>query len=98
MISTRLSTRAPVVTGRNRAAPALVTPQSAVVYRNGKAGVFVLDAAGAARFRPVTTGARVDSRVEITSGLREGERVVVGGAGFLADGDKVRVATAQPKR
>lgn len=78
--------------------PALVTPQSAVVYRNGKAGVFVLDAAGAARFRPVTTGARVDSRVEITSGLREGERVVVGGAGFLADGDKVRVATAQPKR
>ena len=32
------------------------------------------------------------------TGLREGERVVVGGAGFLADGDKVRVATAQPKR
>jgi RND family efflux transporter MFP subunit len=78
--------------------PALVTPQSSVVYRNGKAGVFVLDAAGAARFRPVTTGARVGDRVEITSGLREGERVVVGGAGFLADGDKVRVATAQPKR
>ncbi|WP_346764216.1 efflux RND transporter periplasmic adaptor subunit [Caulobacter sp. SLTY] len=77
--------------------PALVTPQSAVVFRSGKPGVYVIDAKGDARFREVATGARVGTQVEIVSGLREGERVVVSGAGFLADGDHVRVVAAQPK-
>jgi RND family efflux transporter MFP subunit len=79
--------------------PALVTPQSAVVFRNSKAGVFVVDARNAAHFRPVVTGARVGSSVEIAEGLNPGERVVVNGAGFLSDGDVVRiVAAAQPAR
>lgn len=78
--------------------PALTLPQSAVVFRNSKPGVYVVDAKSQAHFREVTTGARVGDSVEIASGLREGERVVVGGAGFLADGDTVRVVTAQPKR
>jgi hypothetical protein len=30
--------------------------------------------------------------VEITGGLEQGERVVVSGAGFLREGDQVRVA------
>jgi len=76
--------------------PALVTPQSAVVFRNSRPGVFLIDARGVARFRPVTTGARVGKSVEIADGLKVGERVVVNGAGFLSDGDTVRVVVAQP--
>jgi len=78
--------------------PALVLPQSSVVFRNSKAGVYVIDAQAVAHFREVATGARIGDSVEIASGLTAGERVVVGGAGFLADGDHVRVVAAQPKR
>jgi RND family efflux transporter MFP subunit len=79
--------------------PALVTPQSAVVFRNSRAGVFVISGQNVVRFRPVTTGARVGESVEIAEGLSEGERVVINGAGFLSDGDTVRiVAAAQPAR
>ena len=69
-----------------------------MVFRNSKAGVYVVGQGDIARFREVQTGARVGPLVEIVGGLREGERVVVSGAGFLADGDHVRVVAAQPKR
>jgi multidrug efflux pump subunit AcrA (membrane-fusion protein) len=42
--------------------------------------------------RAVTTGSRRDGTIEITAGLAAGERVVVTGAGFLSDGDRIRVA------
>jgi multidrug efflux pump subunit AcrA (membrane-fusion protein) len=42
----------------------------------------------------VSTGRRVGDRIEITSGLAAGARVANDGAGFLNDGDKVRVVTA----
>ncbi|MBI1405585.1 MAG: efflux RND transporter periplasmic adaptor subunit [Caulobacter sp.] len=77
--------------------PALVTPQIAVVFRNSKAGVYVIDGKNVAHFREVKTGARVGESVEIAAGLNEGERVVINGAGFLSDGDVVRVVPAQPK-
>lgn len=76
------------------AQPALTVPQPAVLYREDKAGVFVIDANQRVHFRPVATGARSGGRVEIASGLQAGERVAVQGAGFLADGDRVRVAAA----
>lgn len=78
--------------------PALTVPQAAVVYRESKAGVFVIDAGGHARFRPVAAGARVGTEVEVTSGLRAGERVAVQGAGFLADGDRVSIAAPAARR
>lgn len=74
------------------AQPALTVPQSAVIFRADKSGVYVVDRASHVRFRPVRTGARVGARVEALSGLVAGERIVVQGAGFLADGDLVRVA------
>jgi len=74
------------------AQPALTVPQTAVVFRNDKSGVYVLDRGNHARFRPVSTGARVGDRVEVLTGLTAGERIVVQGAGFLAEGDLVRVA------
>ena len=40
----------------------------------------------------MATGRRREGVVEVTGGLAPGERVVVSGAGFLTDGDRVRVA------
>jgi RND family efflux transporter MFP subunit len=89
--------RATIVLGD---AAALVVPQAAVIWRDGRAGAFVIDAGSKASFRPVETGARFGAQVEIRSGLEAGERVAVDGAGFLEDGDRVRVADddAQDKR
>lgn len=73
------------------AQPALTVPQGAVIFRADKSGVYVVDKTSHVRFRPVRTGARVGDRVEALSGIVAGERIVVQGAGFLADGDLVRV-------
>jgi len=80
---------------------ATTVPQQAVVNRDGFTYLFVLaepkgsDAAGTARVQrlKVQAGRRVGDRVEIASGLPTGAapRVVVQGAGFLNDGDVVKV-------
>ncbi len=70
---------------------ALVVPQKAVVFREDRAGAFVVEPDGLARFRPVETGGRSGDAVEIRSGLVAGDRVAIEGAGFLEDGDRVRV-------
>lgn len=44
-----------------------------------------------ARLAPVTTGLRTTDEVEITSGVNEGDRVVVFGQTLLEDGDLVKV-------
>ena len=70
----------------------LSVAEAALVWQGGKPAVFVVDAAGKAVMRPVSTGAHRDGRVVIESGLSEGDDVVVAGAGFLSDGNLVRVA------
>jgi RND family efflux transporter MFP subunit len=76
----------------------LTLPQSAVVLRDGFHWVFALGHDNKVQQRKVGVGARVSTpsgdRVEITSGLAAGTRVVAEGAGFLADGDTVRIAAA----
>jgi HlyD family secretion protein len=67
-------------------------PQSAVVLRDGFNWVFQIGADNRVQQRKVTVGARVGERVEITGGLAREARVVAQGAGFLADGDVVRIA------
>jgi RND family efflux transporter MFP subunit len=76
------------------AQPTLTVPQTAVLFRNEKAGVFIVDQASHARFRPVTTGSRTSDMVAVLSGLTSGERVVIQGAGFLTDGDLVKIIPA----
>lgn len=73
-------------------APALSIPSAAIVYREGKPGTYVIGTNEAVRFVPIQTGARVGQAVEVTSGLQAGQRVVVDGAGFLGEGDLVRIA------
>jgi hypothetical protein len=70
---------------------------SAVLGAQGAQAVFVVENETAMR-RTVTTGLTSRGRVEIVSGLTEGEQVVVIGNNTLRDGMTVRVAgSAQPQ-
>ncbi len=66
-------------------------PQSAVVLRDGFNWVFQIGVNNKVQQLKVNVGARVGDRIEITSGLPKDARVVSQGAGFLADGDVIRV-------
>lgn len=77
--------------------PALVVPSASVLYRENRPGVFVVDAAKKAHFRRINILANTGDRVAVT-GVTAGDRVVVEGAGFLGEGDLVRVAAAKPAR
>lgn len=85
---------------------ATTVPTASVLYRNNRAGVFLLGQDGATvRFTPVQVLARTDANTAVGN-LTPGARVVVSGAGFLNDGDRVTVSTgaqaparaAQPAR
>ena len=76
------------------AAPVLTVPSDAIVFREGKAGVYVIGSNDAVRFVEVKTGARSGNLVAIEAGLSAGQRVVVQGAGFLGEGDLVTVRAA----
>jgi len=67
------------------------------VFREGRAGVYVIGPNNAVRFTPVTTGPRTGLLVAIKSGLTANQRVVVQGAGFLGEGDQVAVRAASPE-
>jgi HlyD family secretion protein len=69
-------------------------PQTAVVLRDGFHWVFQIGAQGQVnkvQQLKVNVGSRIGERIEIVSGLPKDARVVSQGAGFLADGDVVRV-------
>jgi HlyD family secretion protein len=70
---------------------ALTVPSTAIVVRDGNNFVFVVDAENKAAQRKVQTGRRVGERVELLNGLKADESVAVQGAGFLNDGDLVKV-------
>lgn len=76
------------------ARPGLTIPSAAVVYREGKVGVYLIRAGDVVRFQPVTPGARHGDDLIVTAGLEAGQRVVVRGAGFLGEGDTVSVVAA----
>ncbi|GAB2485149.1 efflux RND transporter periplasmic adaptor subunit [Comamonas humi] len=77
---------------------ALTVPLAAVVPRDGFNHVLLLLPDSRVRLAKVQTGRRVGERVEITSELPADARIVAQGAGFLNDGDLVRVVEApEPK-
>ena len=77
------------------ASTGLVVPAAAVVVRDGYPYVFTVDPRSSVAQRlKVRTGERVGEVVEVLQGLKAGDQVVVQGAGFLTDGDRVRVVDA----
>jgi HlyD family secretion protein len=75
-------------------ASGLTLPQSAVLQRDGFSYVFLLGADNRVKQQKVQVGRRNGEQVEVASGLDANARVVAAGAGFLADGDTVRVVSA----
>ena len=77
---------------------ALTIPQQAVVVREGFSYCFVVGADGRVAPRKISVGRRSSAQdggvVEVLSGLEPGAQVVAGGAGFLNDGDLVKVVQA----
>ena len=71
-------------------------PQTSIVPRDGFNNVFMLLPDNRVTQLKVQIGRRLNDRIEITSALPEGAQIVVQGAGFLNDGDLVRVVAATP--
>ncbi len=69
-------------------------PQKAIIPQpDGSAIVFMLSGEDTVTAQKVELGESVSGgKVEIKSGLQAGARVVVDGAGYLKDGDRVRIA------
>ena len=72
--------------------PAQTLPQTAVTLRDGRAYVYLLGPGDKVSSRPVTTGRRQGSRVEV-DGLPAGARVVADGGAFLSEGAQVSVVS-----
>lgn len=70
---------------------ALMVPQTAVVIRDGFSYVYRLGTDNRVARLKVSTGRLVGDQIEITSALASDARLVASGAGFLNDGDLVRV-------
>src|SRR5688572_21342081 len=72
---------------------ALVVPTLAVVDLQGKIGVWVpADEGDSPVFNPVTTGIEQQDFTELTSGVKEGQRIITTGAGSLRPGDRIVLA------
>jgi RND family efflux transporter MFP subunit len=77
------------------ASPGLVVPAGSVVVRDGYPYVFTVDPRSSVAHRVrVKAGERIGTVVEILDGLKPGDQVVLQGAGFLGEGDHVRVVAA----
>jgi len=76
-------------------ASSLVIPMNAIVRtKAGTQGVFVVtESAGkaTARSREIGLGGTLKNRIIVTSGLQEGERVIVAGASLVQDGEVVQI-------
>jgi RND family efflux transporter MFP subunit len=87
--------RGEILTGNARG---LALPESSVMMRDGYAFVFKVGADNVARLVKIETGARRNGLVEVSAGVDTQAHIVGTGAGFVKDGDLVRVAPASAQR
>jgi multidrug efflux system membrane fusion protein len=90
-----------VVVDLDRQPEALTVPEDAIVAGSEGPAVYIVGSPeGGRRYRAkraaVTTGGRANGRVEIRSGLRDGDRVVVSGADSLSEGAMIMEAENKP--
>jgi multidrug efflux system membrane fusion protein len=89
IIRSGLYGKARFITGQMQA---MTIPRKAVVESGQLTSVFVVDQSGVARMRLVKTGKTYADRIEVLSGLKEGEQIVVDGVAAVNDGSRVREA------
>jgi HlyD family secretion protein len=73
----------------------LTVPSQAVLTKSDESFALVLNSENQAKSRVVKTGNRNADLVEIIDGLTPSDTVVIKGAGFVKDGDYVRVGVAE---
>lgn len=76
---------------------ALTVPQGAVVVRDGYSYVYQVGKDGHVAQMKVSIGRRQGDRVEVNGGIAADATLVASGAGFLNDGDLVRIEPAKSK-
>jgi hypothetical protein len=74
--------------------PALTVPQSAVVVRDGFSYVFLVNKDQRVSQLKLQIGRRAGDRLEVLGGLAPDALLVASGAGFLNEGDLVKVVAA----
>lgn len=74
---------------------ALVVPETAVTYDARGAFVWKVDAEGVASRSSIEMGIRAGGRIEILSGLEEGDRIVSAGSHKVLPGATVKTAAAE---
>lgn len=72
--------------------PSLYVPEQAIITAGGATRLFIVDN-GVARSRNVRLGRQLEGRIEVVSGLSEGEQFVSKGASNVADGAAVQLRT-----
>ncbi len=70
---------------------ALCVPSEALVMKNGKTVLVMVDDEGVASYHEATYGIDNGEIIEILSGAKEGDKVIISGQSFVEDGEKVRV-------
>ena len=70
---------------------AMIVVQTAVVVRDGFSYVYKVGQDNRVKQLKVQTGRRVGNQVEIIEGVKAEDRLVASGAGFLSEGDLVKV-------
>ncbi|MEW6127257.1 MAG: efflux RND transporter periplasmic adaptor subunit [Acidobacteriota bacterium] len=82
-LRTGLYGKARFITGQKQA---LTVAQKSLVQQGQLTGVYVVDDNHIARFRLIKTGKTLGDRVEVLSGLNDGERIVVDNVAQVSDG------------
>ena len=67
----------------------LLAPRTAIVEKGQLTGVYAVDSQGIVTYRLIRTGRAYDGRLEILSGLKIGDRIIVGGVEKAMDGGVV---------
>lgn len=76
--------------------PALMIPEQAIWPNGEQKNVYVV-VDGTAKLVPVTLGTRMPGLVEVTSGIKAGDEIIVAGQLKLSDGAKVMAKPAEGK-
>ena len=77
---------------------AMTVPQQAIAVRDGFSYVFRVNPDARVSQLKVQPGRRLADRIEVLGGLTPDTQLVVSGAGFLNDGDLVRVVAPAPAK
>lgn len=79
---------------------AVVVPNDAIVYRDGKPYIFTADSAeqdSQVKMVSVKEGLSVDNKTEIQEGIKEGDIIIIKGQSLLSDGAKVKILSISGK-